>query len=191
MCLTFHHSSCSVFWAIFPLHCRTRQSKLTSQTRVLRHQLPSDLPAVAHKQIHNGRNHWLVDIIYFPLGCYRKNLKKTLMIYWWLYSCLLPFFEATTSCCWRSYCYCWELLHSGFGSVGKTSPLPTVCNEWNPCRWVCILSINAWNNVSLWCELLCAFFCCRSIRCLLYLERLYPQKVWIFDFFKKRKRNWK
>jgi hypothetical protein len=64
------------------LHCRTRQSKLTSQTRVLRHQLPSDLPAAAHKQMHNGHNHWLFDIIYFPLGCYRKNLKKPLMIYW-------------------------------------------------------------------------------------------------------------
>ncbi|AQK86490.1 Ras-related protein RABE1c [Zea mays] len=60
---------------------RTRQSKLTSQTRVPRHQLPSDLLAAAHKQMHDGHSLWLFDIIYFPLGCYRKDLKKPLMIY--------------------------------------------------------------------------------------------------------------
>ena len=79
----------------------------------------------------NVHDHWLFDVIYFPLGCYRKNLKKPLMIYlMWLYLCLLPFFEAITSCCWRSYCYCWELLHSGFPSVEKTLPsLQCVMNE--------------------------------------------------------------
>jgi hypothetical protein len=48
----------------------------------------------------------------------------------WLYLCLLPFFEATTSCCWRSYCYCRELLHSGFRSIEKPPiSLQCVMNE--------------------------------------------------------------
>lgn len=132
--------------------CRTRQSKLTSQTRVPRHQLPSDLLAAAHKQMHDGHSLWLFDIIYFPLGCYRKDLKKPLMIY--RCGCTRGCFHSLKQpplavdvaiAIAGSYCTL------ALGSVGKTLPsLQCVMNE------IHIVGF-AWNNVSL----LCVCFKCR------------------------------
>lgn len=100
--------------------------------------------------MHEIPYHSLFDIIYFSCRCYRKSLKKLLVILMWLYLCLLPLFEATTLAVDVAIAFAGSSCTLGFQS-DKNFSLQCVMKSMSLGLH---LSINAWNNVLLLrCEL--------------------------------------
>jgi hypothetical protein len=76
--------------------------------------------------MHKLPSHSLFDIIYFLHRCYRKSLKKLLVVLMWLDLCLLPLFVATTLAVDVAIAFAESTCTLGFRSVKNLS---LQCNE--------------------------------------------------------------
>jgi hypothetical protein len=71
--------------------------------------------------MHRIPCHSVFGIIYFLHRCYRKSLKKLLVILMWLYLCLLLLFEATTLAVDVAIAFAGSSCTLGFRSVKNLS----------------------------------------------------------------------